>query len=72
MATEIQLEQMSVQEKLQLVDELWLSMASELDSLDMVPEVKHLLDQRWSAFLEDPSVALTLEEFQQRMKAARE
>ena len=72
MATEIQLDQMSVQEKLQLVDELWLSMTPELDLLEVAPETKHLLDQRWAAYLDDPSMALTLEEFQQRMKATRE
>ena len=72
MATEIQLDQMSIKEKLQLVDELWLSMVPDLDSLEVAPDVRHLLDQRWAAYLEDPSIALTLEEFQQRMKATRE
>ena len=60
-----------VREKLQLVDELWLSMTPELDSLDVTQEEKELLDERWAAFLQDPSAALTLDEFQRRMKAIR-
>ena len=71
MATEIQLDQMTIEQKLQLVDELWLSMTPELESLEVSPGDKELLDERWAAFLRDPSSALTLEEFQQRMKAIR-
>jgi len=71
MATELQLDQMTVAEKLQLVDELWLSMTPELDSLEVSPEDRELLDTRWAAFLKDPTSALTLEEFQRRMKAIR-
>ena len=61
----------SVQEKPQLVDELWLSMTPELESLEVSRRDRELLDERWAAFLKDPSSALTLEEFQQRMKAIR-
>jgi len=71
-ASEIQQDQMSIQDELQLLDELWLSMASELDSLEAAPEVKRLLDQRWAAYLENPSMALTFEEFQRRMTAVRQ
>ena len=63
MATELRIEQMTLAEKLKLVDELWLSMTPELDSLDVSQEEKELLDERWAAFLRDPSSALTLEEF---------
>jgi putative addiction module component (TIGR02574 family) len=71
MATELQLDQMTIQEKLQLVDELWLSMTPELESLKVPPGDRELLDERWSAFITDPNTALTLEEFQRRMKAIR-
>lgn len=71
MAIELQLDQMTIKEKLELVDELWLSITPELDSLDVSPGDKKLLDERWAAFLNDPSTALTLEEFQQRMKVIR-
>lgn len=71
MAAELHIDQLTVEEKLKLVDELWLSMTTELESLAISPEEKKLLNERWDAFLEDPSSALTLNEFQQRMKALR-
>lgn len=60
-----------VQEKLELVDELWLSMRNELDSMEVTNEAKELLDERWAAFLADPGSALTIEEFRNKMKAHR-
>ena len=60
-----------VRQKLQLVDELWLSMTPELDSLEVSEDEKSLLDERWAAFLQDPNSALTQDEFQRRMKALR-
>ena len=71
MATELQLDKMTVAEKLQLVDELWMSITPELESLEVSPEDRELLDDRWAAFLKDPTSALTLEQFQRRMKAIR-
>ena len=53
------------------MDELWLSMAPELDLLEVSSEDRELLDERWAAFLKDTRSALTLEEFQLRMKAFR-
>ncbi len=40
-----------VQEKLELVDELWLSVTPQLESLATSEEEKSLLDSRWAAFL---------------------
>jgi putative addiction module component (TIGR02574 family) len=62
---------LSAQEKLQLVDELWLSVAPQLGSLAVSQEEKDLLDARWAAFLKDPSSALTLEQFQKKMRKRR-
>jgi putative addiction module component (TIGR02574 family) len=62
---------LSAQEKLQLVDELWLSVAPQLDSLAVSQEEKDLLDARWAAFLKKPSSALTLEQFQEKMRKHR-
>jgi putative addiction module component (TIGR02574 family) len=62
---------LSAQKKLQLVDELWLSVAPQLGSLSVSPEEKDLLDARWAAFLKDPSSALTLEQFQEKMQKLR-
>ena len=58
-----------VRDKLRLVDELWLSMAPELDSLEVSQEERDMLDERWANFLRNPSLALTLQEFQERMKS---
>ena len=60
---------LSAREKLQLVDELWLSVAPELDALEVPEEAKTMLDERWAAFLRDPASALALEQFKQRLKA---
>lgn len=60
-----------IREKLQLVDELWLSVTEELESLEVSREEKDILDTRWAAFLKDPDSALTLDQFRQKMKALR-
>ena len=60
-----------VRQKLELVDELWLSMAPELDSLEVSEPEQELLDERWAAFLQEPASAMTLDEFRKRMKARR-
>ena len=66
-----EVEKLPVREKLQLVDELWLSMVPELDSLEVSLEEREVLDKRWANFLANPSSALTLEEFQERLKTFR-
>ena len=60
-----------VREKLELVDELWLSITPELNSLNISEEEKEVLDERWAAFLKSPDSALTIEQFQEKMKALR-
>jgi len=62
---------LSAREKLQLVDELWLSVAPELDDLEVSEEEKSTLDGRWAAFLKDPASALTVEQFKERLKVLR-
>jgi putative addiction module component (TIGR02574 family) len=62
---------LSAREKLQLVDELWMSMAPELDTLDVSEEEKDILDERWAAFLKEPNSAMTFEQFKERLKALR-
>jgi len=56
---------------LQLIDELWSSMGDELDLGQVSEEERKLLDERWESFLRNPDSALTIEEFQKRMKAIR-
>lgn len=62
---------LSAREKLQLVDELWVSVAPELEALGISAEEKRMLDERWAAFLKDPASALTLDDFRERLKACR-
>ena len=60
-----------IREKLQLVDELWLSVTEELESLEVSKEERDTLDARWAAFLKDPDSALTVAQFREQMKALR-
>ena len=62
---------LSAREKLQLVDEIWLSVAPELDALEVSEEEKATLDGRWTAFLKNPARALTIEDFKKRLQALR-
>lgn len=71
MGIEVQIDRMTCEEKLELVDKLWLSMKSDLDLLSVSTAEQKLLNDRWEAFVTDPDSAITVEEFQQRMRAAR-
>jgi putative addiction module component (TIGR02574 family) len=62
---------LTTREKLQLVDELWQEVAHDMDSLEITDEEKKLLDERWANFLNDPSRALTLDQFNERIKNLR-
>lgn len=62
---------LSAREKLELADELWQDAAQDLESLDVSPSEKKLLDERWAAYLRNPSSALTLEQFEARVKKRR-
>ena len=62
---------LSAAEKLQLVDEIWASVANELNNDHITEEEKRLLDQRWMEYEKNPSSALTLDEFEKRVADAR-
>ncbi len=65
------LESMSALEKLELVDELWKSIGSDLSELELTPEQKELLEGRWAEYLAHPNSAISLTEFEHRLKALR-
>ena len=44
-----------------------MSVAPELDTLEVSEEEKATLDERWAAFLKDPASALTVEQFKERL-----
>ena len=62
---------LAIAEKIQLLEELYQNIAQELDSMEVPQEHKTLLDDRWNAFLRDPSSALTLEQFKSKLNALR-
>jgi putative addiction module component (TIGR02574 family) len=66
-----QVRALSAEEKLQLLDELWQDVARDLESMEVSPAERELLDERWAAFLHNPSSALDLEQFKTRVRALR-
>ncbi len=66
-----QVQALSVREKLELVDEIWESVSSDTDSLEVTQEEKDILDRRWADFLGNPSSALTLADFKTKINALR-
>jgi putative addiction module component (TIGR02574 family) len=67
-----EVQNLPVREKLQLVDDLWLSMAAQISALNVSEEEKILLDERWASFLKDPAATLTLDQFDEKLRALRE
>ncbi len=62
-----QIQQLSTQEKLHLLGELWDSIATEPKNVPVSAEEKRLLEERWQEHLRDPQSALSLEEFKKRL-----
>lgn len=70
--TELPLVQtLSVREKLELVDDLLKSLSSDLDEIEATQEEKDILDGRWAHFLQNPSSALTVDQFKRELNALR-
>jgi putative addiction module component (TIGR02574 family) len=67
-----QIQALSVREKLELVDEIWKTVHTEADSLDVSEEERILMDARWAEYLMDPGSALSLDDFKARLKRLRE
>jgi putative addiction module component (TIGR02574 family) len=66
-----QVQALSVREKLELVDEIWASVSSNSDSLEVTQEEKDILDHRWADFLANPGAALSLTDFKTKINALR-
>jgi len=66
-----QVQSLSVREKLELVDELWKAVSPDLDAMEVTQEEKDILDGRWSVFLQNPSSALTVDQFKKELSALR-
>jgi putative addiction module component (TIGR02574 family) len=66
-----QVQSLSISEKLELVDDIWKSVSTDLASMDATQEEKDTLDARWSKFLQNPSSALTIDLFDRKLNALR-
>ena len=66
-----EVQNLPVREKLALVDELWLALTQELESLEVSDDEKTLLDERWEAFLKDPDSALSIDQFRGKFSELR-
>ena len=62
---------LSTAEKLELIDDLWISIEPELQELEVSKEEKKLLDDRWEKFLANPDSALTLDQVKALLAARR-
>jgi len=62
---------LSTAEKLELIDDLWISIEPELQQVEVSEEEKELLDSRWEKFLANPDSALTLEQVKALLAARR-
>ena len=60
---------LSTADKLDLIDQLWMSIEPELDSVEVSEEEKKLLDDRWETFLANPESALTLDKVRRILRA---
>jgi len=62
---------LSTAEKLELIDDLWISIEPELQQVEVSDEEKKLLDTRWEKFLANPESALTLDQVKALLAARR-
>ncbi len=62
---------LSTAEKLELIDDLWISIEPELQQIEVSEEEKDLLDGRWEKFLANPDSALTLDQVKALLAARR-
>jgi putative addiction module component (TIGR02574 family) len=62
---------LSTAEKLELIDDLWISIEPELQQVEVSEEEKKLLDSRWEKFLANPDSALTLDQVKALAAARR-
>lgn len=65
------LKQLPISERLQLVEDLWESIARDLESVPLPESLQAEMNRRMEAYLEDPSTSLSLEEVRRRMTGGR-
>lgn len=60
--------QLSIEEKWMLANELWNEVEEHQDELKNSPEIVALVEKRFADYERDPSTAMTLEEFKRRFR----
>jgi putative addiction module component (TIGR02574 family) len=66
-----QVQSLSAREKLELVDEIWRSLSTSPDYLEVTQEEKDILDSRWEGFLSNSNSALSIDMFKSKINAIR-
>ena len=66
-----ELKKLPLAERLQLVEDLWDSIAEEQDALPDPPELVEELWARYARFLENPSVASSWDDVEKRILSRR-
>ena len=66
-----QVRALPVRDKLLMVEELWESIGAAAEQIPVSDAEKRELDARWARFENDPSRALTVEQFDGLLKAKR-
>jgi len=65
------LKHLPLAERVQLVEDLWDSIAADLESTPLSEELKTEMDRRLEEYLKNPSSAVPYEEVLRRMKERR-
>lgn len=66
-----ELKRLPPSERLQLVEDLWDTIADDLESAPLPESLRAEMDRRLEACLKDPSDSLSLDQVRDRMKGGR-
>ena len=66
------IDRLSLDERCQLLDEMWVSIASELEESDIPQSHKDLLERRLAAYEADPTAGSSWEEVRDRLRQRRQ
>jgi putative addiction module component (TIGR02574 family) len=64
-----QVMQLPVEERVKLADDIWESIPVSVDDFELTPEQRQEIERRMAEHERDPSSALTLEQFEARLRA---
>lgn len=63
--------ELSVVERLQIVEDIWDSIAADSENLEISDELKNELDRRMKAYEKNPEAGVTWEELDNRLAGLR-